>query len=66
MLSSFFVTIDSRTATLVFPSSQELWTFFALAETKMFRIDSTNCVFTGRLQRSDIELAKRKLGASEL
>jgi hypothetical protein len=63
---SLFINAKPRKTTLVFPNSQKLWTFFAMAEISQFRIESSKHAFTGRLQRNDIELAKQRLGASEL
>jgi hypothetical protein len=65
MLSLLMNTMTKR-ITLIFPSSQKLWIFFSLAEVKEFRIESSKHVFTGKLQREDIELAKQKLGACEV
>ena len=65
-MTSLFANFDLKRTTLVFPTSQNLWTFFAMAEIKDFRIESSKCVFSGKLQRSDIEFAKRRFGANEL
>jgi hypothetical protein len=63
---SFLTNVKSRRTTLVFPNDQKLWTFFAMVEAPEFRIESSKFLFSGRLQEKDIELAKEKLGASEL
>lgn len=63
---SLLINAKPKKITLVFPNSQRLWTFFAMAEISQFRIDSSKHAFTGRLQRNDIELAKQRLGACEL
>ena len=63
---SLLINAKPRKTTLVFPNSQKLWTFFAMAEVSEFRIESSKRVFTGKLQRNDIELAKQRLGANEL
>jgi hypothetical protein len=63
---TLLINAKPRKTTLIFPNSQKLWTFFAMAEVKEFRIESSKHVFTGKLMRDDIELAKQKLGANEL
>jgi hypothetical protein len=63
---SLLINARPRKTTLVFPNSQKLWAFFAMAEVSEFRIESSKHAFTGKLQRNDIELAKQRLGASEL
>lgn len=63
---SLLIGAKPRKTTLVFPNSQKLWTFFAMAEVSEFRIESSKYAFTGKLQRTDIELAKQRLGASEI
>ena len=63
---SLLINIKSRRTTLIFPNDHKLWTFFAMIEAPEFRMDSSKFLFTGKLQEKDIELAKQKLGASEL
>ncbi len=63
---SLLINARPRKTTLVFPNSQLLWTFFAMAEVSEFRIESSKHAFIGKLQRNDIELAKKRLGANEL
>jgi len=63
---SLLTDIRPRQTTLVFPDSQKLWTFFAMAEVKNFHVESSKHIFSGRLFRDDIELAKQRLGACEL
>ena len=58
--------INSKKTTLIFPNSQKLWAFFSMAEISEFRIDSSKHAFTGKLQESDIAVAKQRLGANEL
>ena len=64
MFSLVFNTKSKKT-TLIFPSTQLLWSFYELADISDFRLESTKCLFIGKLQRQDIELAKR-FGATEL
>ena len=65
MFSLFFNARPKKT-TLIFPSTQLLWTFFELADISEFRLESARRVFIGKLQSHDIELAKKRFGANEL
>jgi hypothetical protein len=65
MLSTWINTRPIKT-TLIFPSDQKLWAFFARAEVSDFRIESSKNTITARLQRDDIELARNRFGAVEL
>ena len=62
----FFANIQMKRTTLVFPSSHNLWAFFAQVRVEDFRIESNKKVFMGKLQRNDIEFAKRNMGACEI
>ena len=62
----FFANIQMKRTTLIFPSSHNLWMFFAQVKVEDFRIESNKRVFMGKLQPNDIEFAKRRLGANEL
>jgi len=62
----FSLLINTKKTTLIFPNSQKLWAFFSMAEISEFRIDSSKHAFTGKLQVSDIAVAKQRLGANEL
>jgi hypothetical protein len=62
----FLANTQTKRTTLIFPSSDNLWTFFAQVQVEDFRIESNKRVFVGKLQRNDIEFAKRNLGANEL
>jgi hypothetical protein len=61
MLSLVF---KPKKTTLVFPTTELLWTFFELAEVSEFRLESSKHVFIGKLQPDDIELAKKRFGAN--
>lgn len=53
-----------KKVTLVFPSSKEMWEFFAITGLQEFRLDSVNCSVTGRFSESEIEIAQTQLNAT--
>jgi|GEM_PF-5450757 len=65
MFSLVFNTKPKKT-TLIFPSTKLLWTFYELADLSDFRLESARCLFIGKLQPQDIQLAKKRFGATEL
>lgn len=52
-----------KKVTLIFPSPEELWQFFAVTELKEFRLESANCSVTGRFTEEEIVMAREKLNA---
>lgn len=57
---------NTKKTTLIFPDTQNLWTFFSMTEVSDFRIESSRDAFIGKLRQEDIELAKERLGAREV
>jgi len=52
-----------KKVTLIFPSAEALWEFFAITELKEFRLESANCSVTGRFTEEEIAMAKGKMNA---
>jgi len=53
-----------KKVTLIFPSAEALWEFFALSELREFRLESANCSVTGRFTDEEIAMAKEKMKAN--